>query len=230
MHLVLFSLSSPTLVICIPLLSTPKQNYDTHDKELLAIFGGFQVWQHYLEGSGTPIDVVTNHKNLEYFSTTEILTHWQVWWSESLSGFSLVICFHPGRLGTKLDSLTRRWDVYPKGGNSDYATINPNNLHPVFTNEQLTNSLHATKLADPVLHATVIMNQEQLHRDILQSLPSDPLFISHPSNPKPDWSVTPDSFLHHKSLIYVPDSSSTSIYSGTGMIIYYLDTLVRIKQ
>ena len=43
-------------------------NYDTHDKELLAIFEAFRVWQHFLEGSSTPIDVVTDHKNLEYFS------------------------------------------------------------------------------------------------------------------------------------------------------------------
>jgi hypothetical protein len=49
-------------------------NYDTHDKELLAIYAAFKVWRHYLEGSGAPIDVVTDHKNLEYFSTTKILT------------------------------------------------------------------------------------------------------------------------------------------------------------
>ena len=49
-------------------------NYDTHDKELLAIFEAFHVWQHFLEGSSTPIDMVTDHKNLEYFSTTKVLT------------------------------------------------------------------------------------------------------------------------------------------------------------
>jgi RNase H-like domain found in reverse transcriptase len=49
-------------------------NYDVHDKELLAIFEAFQCWQHYLEGSSSPIDVVTNHKNLEYFATTKLLT------------------------------------------------------------------------------------------------------------------------------------------------------------
>ena len=29
--------------------------------------------RHYLEGSGTPINVVTDHWNLQYFSTTKIL-------------------------------------------------------------------------------------------------------------------------------------------------------------
>jgi hypothetical protein len=49
-------------------------NYDTHDKELLTIFEAFKHWHQYLEGSGTPVDVVTDHKNLEYFATTKLLT------------------------------------------------------------------------------------------------------------------------------------------------------------
>ena len=52
-------------------------NYDTHDKELLAIFEAFKIWRHYLECPAYPIDVVTDHKNLEYFSTTKILTRRQ---------------------------------------------------------------------------------------------------------------------------------------------------------
>jgi len=55
--------------------SAPELNYDIHDKELLAIFEVFKIWQHYLEGSASPIDVVIDHKNLEYFSTTKILIY-----------------------------------------------------------------------------------------------------------------------------------------------------------
>ena len=46
--------------------TSPELNYDVHDKELLAIFEAFTRWRHYLEGSGTLIDVITDHKNLEY--------------------------------------------------------------------------------------------------------------------------------------------------------------------
>ena len=53
--------------------SAPELNYDVHNKELLAIFKAFKIWQHYLEGFASPIDVVTDHKNLEYFSTTKTL-------------------------------------------------------------------------------------------------------------------------------------------------------------
>ena len=51
-----------------------KMNYDIHDKELMAIYDAFKRWQHYLEGAGTPINVATDHRNLQYFSTTKVLT------------------------------------------------------------------------------------------------------------------------------------------------------------
>ena len=49
-------------------------NYNTYDKKLLAIFEAFKIWQHYLEGLAYSINVVMDHKNLEYFSTTKVLT------------------------------------------------------------------------------------------------------------------------------------------------------------
>jgi len=155
-------------------LTAPELNYNTHDKELLAIFEAFRNWHHYLEGSASPIDVVTDHKNLEYFSTLKVLSCWQARWSEFLSQFHLVIRFCPRKLSAKLDTLTRQWDVYPKEGDSGYAHVNPQNLRLVFTQEQLTNSLRATILEFPVLHrAVAIMDVETLHNDILSALPSD---------------------------------------------------------
>ena len=91
-------------------------NYDIYDKKLLAIFKAFKIWWYYLEGPVYPINVVMDHKNLEYFSTTKVLTQRQVWWSEYLFQFNLVIRFCSSHLGTKLDTFTRWWNVYSKGG------------------------------------------------------------------------------------------------------------------
>ena len=52
-------------------------NYDTHDKELLAIFEAFRMWGHYLKGSETPVDIIMDHKNLEYFLMVRMLTRRQ---------------------------------------------------------------------------------------------------------------------------------------------------------
>jgi Reverse transcriptase (RNA-dependent DNA polymerase)/RNase H-like domain found in reverse transcriptase len=49
-------------------------NYDIHDKELLAVFDAFCAWHAYLEGAAHTISVVTDHKNLEYFTSTKLLT------------------------------------------------------------------------------------------------------------------------------------------------------------
>ena len=60
-------------------------NYNTHNKKLLAIFEAFKIWRHYLEDLAYPINIVTDHKNLEYFSTTKVLIQRQVQWSKYLS-------------------------------------------------------------------------------------------------------------------------------------------------
>jgi len=189
-------------------LTPPELNYDTHDKELLAIHEAFRTWQHYLEGSSKPVDVVTDHKNLEYFATTKLLSHHQACWSEFLHQFNMIICFHPGKLGAKPDSLTRRWDVYPKEGDKDCAQVNPHNFCPVFTSEQLASSLRASTLAFPVLRAVVLMDVEQLHKDILSALPNDPIGSTHMSNPSDDrWTVDDSGFLRCDNRIYVPESN-----------------------
>jgi RNase H-like domain found in reverse transcriptase len=78
--------------------SDTELNYDTHDKELMAIYKAFKAWRHYLEGTKIPIDVVTDHKNLEYFCTTRILSRRQAEWSTFLSRFNMVIRLCPSQL------------------------------------------------------------------------------------------------------------------------------------
>jgi len=95
----------------------------------------------------------------------------------------MIICFHSGKLGVKPDSLTRCWDVYPKEGDKDYAQVNTHNFHPILTSEQLASSIQASTLAFPVLHAAVLMDVEQLHKNILSTLPNDPIGSTCMSNP-----------------------------------------------
>ena len=49
-------------------------NYNTYNKELLTIIEAFKIWWHYLESLAYFINVVTDYKNLKYFSTTKVLT------------------------------------------------------------------------------------------------------------------------------------------------------------
>jgi RNase H-like domain found in reverse transcriptase len=113
--------------------SDTELNYDTHNKELMAIYEAFKAWRHYLKGTRVSIDGVMDHKNLEYFCTARILSRRQARWSTFLSGFNMVIRFRPGCLGTKPDALTHQPDLYPKGEGKPYGTVNPQNCHPVFS-------------------------------------------------------------------------------------------------
>ena len=94
-----------------------------------------------MEGPAYSINVVMDYKNLEYFSTIKVLTQRQAQWSKYLSQFNLVIRFHSSRLGTKLDALTRQWDIYSKEGNTGYTIVNSYNFKPIFTQEQLAASI-----------------------------------------------------------------------------------------
>src|SRR5204863_1835778 len=69
-------------------------NYDIHDKEMSAIVDNFKQWEHWLIGSSHPIIVVyTDHKNLEYFTTTKVLNRWQARWADYLSLFDFKIIY-----------------------------------------------------------------------------------------------------------------------------------------
>ena len=186
-------------------LTVPELNYDTHDKELLTIFEAFRSWRHYLEGSTSPVDVVTDHKNLVYFSMSKVITRCQARWLEYLSQFNLVIRFHPGKLSAKPDTLTRRWDVYPKEGDKGFARINPQNLCLVFITEQLNTLLRTTHLQFPILRASTLMDIEQLHNNILSVLPSDPIVQIHLSDTShPHWSIDATGLLRLDGHIFVP--------------------------
>jgi len=54
-------------------MSQAEQNYDIYDKELLTVVLTFQDWCVYLEGSLHQVQVISDHKNLEYFLTTKKL-------------------------------------------------------------------------------------------------------------------------------------------------------------
>ena len=52
--------------------------------------------------------------------------------------------------------------------------VNPTNLWPIFTQDQLISSLHAMYLATPVIHHAVSLYIEKLHNDIHSNLHLNP--------------------------------------------------------
>ena len=86
-----------------------EQNYDIHDKELLAIVRALETFRHYLEGHPIPFEIWTDHNNLAYFRTKQKLSRRQARWSLFLSQFNFTIIHKPGNMN-KADALSRRPD------------------------------------------------------------------------------------------------------------------------
>jgi hypothetical protein len=71
--------------------SPAEQNYDTYDRELLAIIETMKQWRHYLEGANHKVLIQCDNKNLEYFQTSKVLSRRQARCAEILSSYYFVI-------------------------------------------------------------------------------------------------------------------------------------------
>src|SRR5882757_5305197 len=105
-----------------------ERNYDIHDKELLAIIRSLKEWRHYVQGlvdtDGKPADVEiwTDHKNLEYFMTSQNLTRRQARWSLLLGEYFFTLHHKPGRVNDAPDALSRRPD-HREGVENDNSNV-----------------------------------------------------------------------------------------------------------
>src|SRR4029077_437497 len=61
-------------------------NYEIYDKELMAIIQCFKEWRSELTSTpqDLPIQVLSDHRNLEYFMSTKLLNRRQARWAEFL--------------------------------------------------------------------------------------------------------------------------------------------------
>jgi hypothetical protein len=89
-------------------MALAERNYEIHDKELLAIVRSLEQWRAELEGLSSKIQIYTDHRALEYFTTKRQLNARQVRWMDTLSRFDFQIMYRPGKQNMKADALTRR--------------------------------------------------------------------------------------------------------------------------
>jgi transposase InsO family protein len=90
--------------------SSAEENYDVHDKELLAIVVALEHWRIYAE-SCSDLVIFSDHKNLVNFTTTKTLNRRQVRWSELLGQHKFKIVYTPGKDNGRADALSRRTDI-----------------------------------------------------------------------------------------------------------------------
>ncbi|QRW03473.1 Transposon Tf2-1 polyprotein [Ceratobasidium sp. AG-Ba] len=87
-----------------------QRNYDTANKELLAIVESLKHWRIYLEGTILPVTVFTDHRNLERWKNAETFNRRHARWHMELASFNFEIHYRPGKMSNKPDALSRRHD------------------------------------------------------------------------------------------------------------------------
>ncbi|SOV03194.1 uncharacterized protein UDID_18348 [Ustilago sp. UG-2017a] len=149
-------------------LDPAQLNYPIFDKEMFAIVAAFKHWRQYLEGAKFQVQVLTDHRSLEYFTTTKQLNHRQARWSELLADFDFVIQYRPGAQAGLPDALTRRSDMRPKDrGLLLMQEHNPGNFQTLLKPHQLR------------LAATGILTvKSDITDKIRDALPRDPWTLS----------------------------------------------------
>ena len=86
-------------------MSQAEQNYDIHDKELLAVVNVLEHWRVYTESS-SELTILTDHKNLTMFMITKKLNRQQVRWAELLGQHKFKILYTPRQDNRRADTLS----------------------------------------------------------------------------------------------------------------------------
>jgi hypothetical protein len=90
-------------------LQAAELNYDTHDKELLAIVDAMKTFRHYVTSvpPDEPLKIYSDHRNLVRFMSVLTLSRRQYRWRETLSEYNFEIVHRQGKLNEKADILSR---------------------------------------------------------------------------------------------------------------------------
>ena len=82
-----------------------EKNYPTHDLELAVVVFALQLWRHY--SYGMHVDVLTDHKSLQYVFTRRELNLRQRRWLELLKDCDMSVNYHLVKANVVADALSR---------------------------------------------------------------------------------------------------------------------------
>ncbi|KAF8694673.1 hypothetical protein RHS03_08144, partial [Rhizoctonia solani] len=171
-----------------------KQNYNTHNKELLAIIRSFEYWWIFLEGTLHPITVFTDHCNLEYWKESRTFNQRHAQWHLLLAGYNFQIVYQPGKQSGKPDALSRC---------ADHANIPPANQtmlrNPVFANVALI-----TPEKELQHQIELSLDQDESLEEILQFLQNESKALPSIKRAFKDYKMEAG-LLFYQGCIVVPD-------------------------
>ena len=106
-----------------------------------------EEWRHFPKGAQHPVEIWTDHKNLEYFWKVQTLNRRQARWSLHLSWFDFTQHHKPGKLMGCPDTLSRQPDHRASTDNQDVTL-----LQPELFRIRATEGLEVSSPEAPLLH------------------------------------------------------------------------------
>ncbi|QRV92223.1 Transposon Ty3-G Gag-Pol polyprotein [Ceratobasidium sp. AG-Ba] len=169
-------------------MTPAERNYNIYHKELLAIVKALKEWRHLLEGTALPVQIITDHKNLEPFKVSKDLRGRLARWAGFLSEFNFQLKYRPGKTNGKADILSRKDEHRPLGGGESQALLDPTLFIAAIEPDEV--------LDDRICNA--YLRDEQLNH-IIEALQKN--------DKVKNWSWN-DGLLIFKNKIYVPNDDS----------------------
>jgi hypothetical protein len=119
-------------------LTPAELNYDTSDKEMLAIVSALRVWYHLLAFAKHQVTIYSDHRNLQYFMTPRTWNPRQNRWLNDLLEINFKIHWRPGKEMSKADALSRQPALQPDKeaeGTPLRPLLSPNQYEPIPTTD-----------------------------------------------------------------------------------------------
>lgn len=184
-------------------LNAMEQNYEIHNKEMLAIIQSLEEWHHFLEGAQHKFKVWMDHKNLEYFRMAKKLNCHQAWWSLYLTNFDFLLHHKPGRSMKKPNMLLQHANHSSRARDNDNITLLRLELFIMQALEEIT----AQEDEVDILWDICQENQEGMQEDSVAKAMLA-LCFSHPAGTRSihtsKWGLQ-DGLLTFCSCIYIPN-------------------------
>src|SRR5216683_7199543 len=108
-------------------LSATEWNYDIWDREFLAIVTAFRTWWHLLARTQDPVQVFTDHSNLQYYRHLQKINRRVARYINFLEDFNYQLKHIPG-ICNHADALSRRPDHDNDTDNNEQVMALPDDM------------------------------------------------------------------------------------------------------